>query len=115
VTDNEVFAFIAVALRMTANRWMIEGGLNASTIPRRDINKEVATLVKDEFSYENFWRLIARPGCQVDGGWHTSNHWAMKKLGVYDELQGHRKYHYNHLKLRQIKSDTGKSFYLSIG
>ena len=104
----QVFSFIAVALRHSADSYSIGPGLNAGTINRRNIQSEVTALEDQAFSYENFWRLIARSECQRDGCWDTANLWAMKKLGVYDEVGYNRKSHYCLAKVQGIEHDTGK-------
>lgn len=86
----------------------MNGGLSPNTVPRKVIGQAVKDLTDQEFSYENFWRLLAQTQCHRPGGWDSANHWAMKKLGVYDELDRGRKYHYNYHQLRKIKDDTGK-------
>jgi len=106
-TDVQVFSFIAVA-QITPPHQQMNGGLSPRTVPRKDIGQAIKNLTDQEFSYENFWRLLAQTQCQWPGNWDSANHWAMKKLGVYDEMDQMRKYHYNHNKLRQIKDDTGK-------
>jgi hypothetical protein len=107
--DIQVFSFIIVAQRTPPNQQM-QGGLSPSTVPRRDIGQAVKNLTNQEFAYENFWRLLAQIQCQWPGWWDSANHWAMKKLGVYDELDQERKYHYGHITLEKIKEDTGKYF-----
>jgi len=88
----------------------MNGGLSASTVPRREIGQAIKNLTDQEFSYENFWRLLAQPRCQWPGGWDSANYWAMKKLGVYDEWNQGREDHYHHTKIQKIKDDTCKSF-----
>jgi hypothetical protein len=105
--DIQVFSFIIVAQRTPPNQQM-QGGLSPSTVPRRDIGQAVKNLTNQEFAYVNFWRLLAQIQCQWPGWWDSANHWAMKKLGVFDEMNQERKYHYNHHKLQKIKDDTGK-------
>jgi len=103
--DIQVFSFIAVAQHA---HYRMQCGLSTGTVRRRDIEREVRNLTNQEFSYENFWRLLAHKQCQPPGGWDTANHWAMKKLGVYDELDQERKYQYGQHKLQKIKDDTGE-------
>jgi hypothetical protein len=86
----------------------MQGGLSTGTVRRRDIEREVRNLTNQEFAYENFWRLLAQIQCQPFGGWDTANHWAMKKLGVYDEMNQRRRFHYGQADLDKIKEDTGK-------
>ena len=105
--DRQVFSFIAVAQHA---HHRVQGGLSTGTVRRRDIEREVRNLTNQEFSYENFWRLLAHKQCQPSGGWDSANNWAMKKLGVYDEMDQERKYHYHHHKVQKIKDDTGKFF-----
>ena len=43
---------------------------------------QIDRLVSQRFSYENFYRLLAR--IQGPGDWDTANDWGMKKLAMLD-------------------------------
>ena len=51
------------------------GGLGTDTIEKLHIKDHIVIIFRRRFSYEDFWRLLARSYCQKAGGWDSANNW----------------------------------------
>jgi len=66
----------------------------------------VEALSQRYYRYEDFYRLLSQPYCQVPGGWDSANTWGMKMLVLLDKT---RPDHYSKDKQDFIKKYTSES------
>jgi hypothetical protein len=82
------------------------GGLNVNSIEIHHIDAHVRALNMRYYRYEDFFRLLSQPHCQVPGGWDSANTWGMRKLVMLDKTRPH---HYSKEKQDYIKKYTSES------
>jgi hypothetical protein len=100
--DYQVADFIVMAEYATAKD-SDSAGLGTDTIEKLHIKDHIATIIKRRFSYEDFWRLLARSSCQKVGGWDSANNWGWTKMTILDmEKVKTRKHWYSTEKLTEI-------------
>jgi hypothetical protein len=77
-------------------------------LTRQDVPGKLLDLLKQEFSYDNFWRLIAQKHCRRHGCWDNANEYAMDKLKKRYAREKDHWVQWGHDKMGLIKDDIGK-------